>query len=61
MNNKRVVIFREADSNRRINTSTLKEITGGSEINSRLNNSNNVNVKMKLTLICECNDLVKFD
>ena len=61
MHNKRFVIFREPDANRRINAGTLKEITGGSFLNSRLNNSNDCTVKLKLTLVCECNELVKFD
>jgi hypothetical protein len=56
MNNKRLVIAREPDRNLQFNCATIKEITGGSEINARLNHSNDTKVNLKLTFLLECND-----
>ena len=55
MNNKRLVIAREPDANLKFNCATIKEITGGSELNARLNHSNNTKVNLKLTFLLECN------
>lgn len=56
MNNKRLVIAREPDANFKFNCSTIKEITGGSELNARLNHSNDTKVNLKLTFLLECNN-----
>jgi len=61
MNNKRLVFCREPDSNYTINCATMKEITGGGEINARLNHSNDTKTRLKLTLIMECNDMPKLN
>ena len=56
MNNKRLVIAREPDRNLKFNCATIKEITGGNELNARLNHSNDTKVNLKLTFLLECND-----
>ena len=56
MNNKRFVIAREPDANFKFNCATIKEITGGSELNARLNHSNDTKVNLKLTFLLECNN-----
>ena len=58
-NDKRFVLVREPDSKFKFNCATLKELTGGDEINARLNHSNDTKTKLKLTLIIECNDKPK--
>ena len=59
MHKKRFVIAKEPDSELKFNTSTLKDITGGGNINARLNYSNNTKTILNLTLILECNDKPK--
>lgn len=61
LDKKRFVLCQEPDKNRRINTSTLKEITGDKTLNTRLLHSNNCMIKLLLTLIMECNELPKLD
>ena len=61
MNNKRLVIAREPDRNLMFNCATIKELTGGNEINARLNHSNNTKTKLKLTFLLECNDKPKLN
>jgi phage/plasmid-associated DNA primase len=61
MHNKRFVLCQEPDKNRRINTSTLKEITGDKTLNTRLLHSNQCMIKLVLTLLMECNELPKLD
>jgi len=56
MNNRRLVFCREPDISNKINTATMKELTGGEEINARLNHSNDTKTKLKCTLILECNE-----
>ena len=59
MNNKRPVIAREPDKN--INCATIKEITGGTELNACLNHSNNTKVLLKISFLLECNDKLKLN
>ena len=61
MNNKRLVIAREPDRNLMFNCATIKEITGGTELNARLNHSNDTKVNLKLTFLLECNDKPKLN
>ena len=55
-NDKRMVIIREPDEKQTLNASILKEITGGSEMNARLNHSNDTKTNLKLTLLLKCNE-----
>lgn len=61
MDRKRFVLCQEPDKNRRINTSTLKEITGDKTLNTRFLHSNKCETVLKLTLMMECNELPKLD
>ena len=61
MDKKRFVLCQEPDKNRRISTSTLKEITGDKTLNTRLNYSNKCVINLNLTLIMECNKLPLLD
>jgi phage/plasmid-associated DNA primase len=61
LHNKRLVICREPNATYKLNTSVIKEITGGDEINSRALYSNNTTCKLSLTLIMECNKKPLFD
>jgi phage/plasmid-associated DNA primase len=58
-NFKRFVVTREPDDSFKINCATVKELTGGKDINARLNHSNNTETNLNLTLIVECNDKPK--
>lgn len=55
LNNKRIVFCREPDEQQQIISTTIRELTGGEEINARLNHSNDTKTKLKLILILECN------
>jgi phage/plasmid-associated DNA primase len=61
MDHKRVVFYREPDTtnNQKLNTSTIKEITGGNEINARGLYSSNTKTILKATHILECNERPK--
>lgn len=61
LDNKRFVLFREPDEKQSLCISTIKEITGGSEINARNNYSNKTTTKINLTLIGEFNKKLKVD
>jgi phage/plasmid-associated DNA primase len=61
MNNKRFVIAREPDKNFMFNCATIKEITGGGEVNARLNYSNDTKTNLNLTFILECNEEPKLN
>ena len=61
MNKKRLVLSREPDSNKNFNCATIKEITGGTEINARLNFSNDTKTNLNLTFILECNQKPKLN
>lgn len=56
MNCKRFVITQEPEKDQKNKGSVVKELTGGSEINARLNFSNDTKTKLHCTLILECND-----
>lgn len=62
MNNKRLVIYREpTSSNKKLCLATIKELTGGSQINARMNYSNNTKTRLRATHILECNEKPKID
>lgn len=61
MNRKRFVLCQEPDKKKRINTATLKEITGDKTLNTRMNYSNDCLTTLCLTLMMECNDLPLLD
>jgi len=58
-NNKRFILVREPDDKYKLVCSTIKELTGGAEINARLNHSNDTKTVLKLTLVMECNEKPK--
>jgi len=58
-NFKRFIIVREPDDNYKIYCSTIKELTGGKDINARLNHSNDTNINLNMTLVMECNNKPK--
>ncbi len=53
--------YREPDTsqNQKLNVATIKELTGGKEINARLNYSNNTKCNLKATHILEWNERPK--
>jgi len=55
LHNKRFVISREPNSKYKINTSMMKDLTGGNQIKARALYSNDCNVFLRLTLVLECN------
>ena len=59
LNFKRFVIIREPDDDFKINSSIIKELTGGKDINARLIHSNDTKTTLNLTLIMECNQKPK--
>jgi phage/plasmid-associated DNA primase len=61
MDLKRLVIYREPDTdqNKRLNCSTIKELTGGSKINARGLYSSNTDCLLRATHILECNEVPK--
>ena len=59
MKNRRLVFCREPDIDFKINAATMKELTGGEEINARLNHSNDTKTILNCTLIMECNEKPK--
>lgn len=61
MNNKRFVLVQEPDKKNKINTSTMKEITGDKSINCRTLYSKATTTLLKLTFCMECNDLPQLD
>ena len=61
LHNKRFILVQEPDKKHRINTSTIKEITGDKELNCRTLYSTNTTTKLKGTLVMECNDLPQLD
>ena len=58
---KRFCLTQEPDGNKRICSSTLKELTGDSAINARKLQSNKTETILKLSLFLECNELPKMD
>lgn len=61
MNNKRFVLVQEPDKKNKINTSTIKELTGDKAINCRTLYSKATTTLLKLTFCMECNDLPQLD
>ena len=61
MNNKRFVISREPNVDFKINCSTIKEITGGCELNARVNYSNITKTNLRLSFFFECNEKPKLN
>jgi phage/plasmid-associated DNA primase len=63
MNHKRFIIYREPKEsiNSKLNSSVIKELTGGSEINARGIYSSNTKTNLKGTHIEECNAKPKID
>ena len=61
INNKRFVLVQEPDKRFKINTSTIKELTGDKELNCRTLYSTDTVTRLKLTLLMECNDLPQLD
>ena len=51
MNNKRLVFVREPNPDLKFNCATIKELTGGGEINARLNYSSDCTTNLNRTLI----------
>lgn len=58
MKDKRLIIYKEPDTSgsKKLNFDTIKELTGGDEINARLNYSNDTKTTLKGTHILECNE-----
>ena len=61
MHNKRYILCQEPNDKKKINASTLKEITGDKTINARKNYSNDCVVNLSLSLFLECNNLPHID
>tara|TARA_R110000772_G_C13291816_1_gene438092 strand:+ start:126 stop:2612 length:2487 start_codon:yes stop_codon:yes gene_type:complete len=62
MHNKRMIVYAEPESEgTKLNGSTIKELTGGEEINARMNYSNITKTLLKATHILECNKKPKID
>lgn len=61
MHNKRFCLVQEPDGNKRICSSTLKEITGDPTLNCRTLYSSQTVTNLKLSLFLECNELPKMD
>lgn len=61
MSYKRFIVYREPDSKQSICTNTVKEITGGSEINARMLYSNDCKTILHGTHVLECNEKLRFD
>tara|TARA_R110001606_G_scaffold269605_2_gene418172 strand:- start:5031 stop:7538 length:2508 start_codon:yes stop_codon:yes gene_type:complete len=59
MNNKRMVVYREPAENELINIGTMKELTGSTTINARMNYSNDTKTILKATHILEANKTPK--
>jgi putative DNA primase/helicase len=55
LHNKSFVISREPNSKYKINTSMMKDLTGGNQIKARALYSNDCNVFLRLSLVLECN------
>jgi phage/plasmid-associated DNA primase len=55
LKNKRIAFVREPSEDDVLQVGIIKELTGGDEINARMNYSNECKTELKITLICECN------
>jgi len=61
LDNKRFALAQEPDKNKPICSSTMKELTGDDTINTRKLYSGECEIKLKLSLFLECNELPKMD
>lgn len=61
LDNKRFALTTEPTDKKKINSSTLKELTGDKVINARFAYSNKCEVHLNLSLFMECNSLPKLD
>ena len=61
LNNKRFALSTEPSHKKKMCSSTLKELTGDKNINSRMNYSNDCEITLCLSLFLECNALPKLD
>jgi hypothetical protein len=61
LHKKRFVVSQEPDKNKRLKSSTIKELTGDKDINARGLYSGNTETKLNLTLIMECNEMPQID
>jgi phage/plasmid-associated DNA primase len=62
MHNKRMVVYTEPDSeNKKINASTMKELTGGKKISAESKFSNDDETRLKAIHILECNKRPKIN
>jgi phage/plasmid-associated DNA primase len=59
LKDKRIVYVREPAEDDVLQVNLIKELTGGEEINARMNFSNECKTELKITLICECNQKPK--
>jgi len=61
MNRRRLIVYKEPDASSRsqINLSVVKELTGGAEINARMNYANDCKTLLNATHIVECNEKPK--
>lgn len=57
---KRVVVFREPSKDEPIQNSIMKDLTGGGNLNTRLNFSNHTDIKLNCSIFLEANDLPPF-
>ena len=61
LHKKRFVLSQELNKNITIKSSTIKELTGSSELNARLLNSNRTKQSLTMTLGTECNEMAAID
>ena len=63
MNKRRLIVYKEPDASSRsqINLSVVKELTGGAEINARMNYANDCKTVLNATHIVECNEKPKLN
>lgn len=61
LHKKRFVVSQEPDKNRKLKSSTIKEITGDKDLNARGLYSSDTETKLSITLIMECNEMPIID
>jgi hypothetical protein len=61
MSYKRLVVFSEPSTHTTLNTSIIKKLTGGNEINARECHSNNCKTVLHCHIVLECNTKPKLD
>ncbi len=55
MHKKRFVVFSEGEAKAMLNSATIKELSGGGQVNARLNYSNDTKTSLSCVLVFECN------